>query len=105
MFKVQGLRFKAFVALLVLVVLFSVACQKIEKPAVKGKGPLALEVMEGLPAPDYHKPTREWVATHMDKLSAGKMKMEECLGCHMEIDKFCNRCHDYVGAKKIVPQK
>ncbi len=99
------MKFKITILLLMLSLMLAVGCQKVEKPAIKGKGPLALEVMEGLPAPDYHKPARVWMATHMDNLNAGKVKMEECLGCHMEPDKFCNNCHNYVGVKKIVIPK
>lgn len=85
--------------------LLGTACQKVEKPAVKGKGPLSLQVMEGLPAPDYHKPADRWMATHMDQLNSGRMKQDECMACHMEPEQFCNKCHTYIGAKKVVVPK
>lgn len=85
--------------------LISTACQKIEKPAVNGKGPLALNVIEGLSAPDHHKPADRWIAMHMDKLNSGRLRQDECISCHTKPDNFCNKCHLYIGAKKIIVQK
>jgi hypothetical protein len=97
---------------LMLIALFS--CQKVEKPAVNGQGELALKVMEGIPAPDYHKPQQDWIARHRDLLKKGeviesgkptKITQDVCLGCHNVPDEFCNRCHNYVGVKKIQASK
>ena len=87
------------------------ACEYVEKPEKNSKGELSLEVPEGMPAPEYHKPLNEWTARHMDWLNKGFVKLEtgeskkiqesECLGCHSEPDKFCNNCHRYVGVKLV----
>lgn len=105
-------RLQLYVTLLIgFVLLFALGCQQVEKPAVKGQGELALEVMEGIPAPDYHSPRGKWIATHMDKLSSGEVVLpngvphqitqSDCQGCHPEPEKFCNRCHRYVGVIEI----
>lgn len=105
-------RLQLFVTLFIgFVLLLSLGCQQVEKPKIKGEGKLALEVMEGIPAPDYHSPIDKWTATHMDKLARGevmlsngqpqKITQADCEGCHPEPDKFCNRCHRYVGVKTI----
>jgi hypothetical protein len=94
-----------------LVLLVAMGCQNVDKPMVKGQGELALEVMEGVPAPEYHNPKAKWTATHMDLLSKGQVILPngqiqeitqaECQGCHTDPDKFCNRCHRYVGVKTV----
>lgn len=102
--KLQIVNLKMKIAVLFLmsglIVIFP-ACENVEKPAVNGKGKLRLDVMQGLPAPDYHKPADAWKAEHMDYLNAGKYKTEECLACHINVDAFCNKCHEYIGAKKV----
>ncbi len=100
-----------FVFLLCISVVLLSSCQKVPKPTKNGEGPLALKVMEGIPAPQYHKPIKRWVATHMDKLAVGgvvlkngevkKISIEGCMGCHSDPDNFCNHCHDYVGVKRV----
>lgn len=95
--------------------LFAYGCQKVEKPAVNGQGKLALVVMEGISAPDYHQPLHKWTATHMDKLKKGmvttekgeteKISVDSCMGCHNNPENFCNNCHNYVGVKKIMVKK
>lgn len=79
------------------------SCEKVDKPAVNGKGPLALEVAKGIDiVPWHHMPADKWRASHMDIISSGKVSQNSCLLCHAEPDKFCNKCHDYAGAKKVV---
>ncbi|MCE5194818.1 MAG: hypothetical protein LLF28_05075 [Nitrospiraceae bacterium] len=78
------------------------SCEIVEKPAIGGKGPLGLEISKGLSAPDYHNPKKIWMARHMDELNSGKYKTQECFVCHQHPDNFCNKCHDYIGAKKII---
>lgn len=86
-------------------------CENVEKPEINGKGELALVVPEGMPAPEYHKPLKDWTARHMDWLNKGFVKLEtgegkeitksECFTCHYEPDKFCNNCHRFVGVKLV----
>lgn len=92
-------------AIIFFMLIIAAACSRVEKPAVGGKGPLSLQVAEGLASPNYHKPADIWMAAHMDQLNSGRMKQQECLGCHSEPDNFCNKCHLYIGAKKIIVQK
>ena len=105
-------RLQLFVTVLIgFVLLFALGCQQVEKPVVNGQGKLALEVKEGIPAPDYHSPIDKWTSTHMEKLARGQVALPngqpqqiseaDCQGCHPKPDKFCNRCHKYVGVKTI----
>jgi len=106
--KQKGLH---LVVIVMVTLLFAMGCQKVEKPAVKGQGELALEVMDGVPAPEYHNPIAKWTSTHMDILARGQVLMPdgqmqeitqtECQRCHTDPDKFCNKCHKYVGVKTV----
>jgi hypothetical protein len=95
-------------AFLFIIPLF-IGCEKAAKPTIHE------EHFES--APDFHKPRVVWTSTHMDKLkkqepvidpfgdgkSMKPLSIEMCKGCHEENGEFnfCNKCHSYVGVKKI----
>jgi hypothetical protein len=98
-FKISNLKSLGMIFLLLLLVL---GCEKADKPAVNGKGALSLEVAKGTDiSPWHHMPADKWRASHMDFISSGKASQNSCLLCHAEPDKFCNKCHEYVGVKKV----
>ncbi|MBF0459387.1 MAG: hypothetical protein HQK99_15970 [Nitrospirae bacterium] len=100
------LRFKIIsTVLLVLVAMAVTGCGRPEKPAINGKGESALQAPEGIHLfPWYH--VKIAIATdHMTLINKGKLKVENCLPCHHYPDKFCNKCHEYVGAAKILEGK
>ena len=76
------------------------ACQQVQKPEVKGSGPLAVAVERGAVAPEYHAPPERWRAIHKMALKSGDFIERECVLCHNP-GKSCNQCHKYVGAKEI----
>ncbi|NOZ59671.1 MAG: hypothetical protein GXO66_08900 [Euryarchaeota archaeon] len=41
-----------------------------------------------------------WKANHGKEVGAGKVSEESCLNCHQP-EKFCNKCHAYVGVRLI----
>ncbi|KJR40474.1 hypothetical protein MCHI_003633 [Candidatus Magnetoovum chiemensis] len=51
--------------------------------------------------PGYHTPLDRWRRIHMDKLKSKQVTIDNCVVCHTEPNKFCNRCHDYLGTKRI----
>ena len=75
-------------------------CQKVAKPELKGKGPLALKLPEGILSPEYHQPVEYWKQHHMDVLLRGDYSRQECMLCH-DVHTSCNNCHDYVGVKRV----
>jgi len=103
------MRSKKLVRLILLVLILGIAtvgCQRIEKPAVGSKGELSLMKVENVDLlPWYHRPISKWRASHMDMISSGKVSAKGCLACHYEPDKFCNKCHQYVGVKKVFEGK
>lgn len=75
-------------------------CQKVAKPELKGAGPLALKLPEGILSPEYHQPVEYWKQHHMDILLRGDYSRQECMLCH-DVHTSCNNCHDYVGVKRV----
>lgn len=53
--------------------------------------------------PWYHIPVKKWRSSHMNIINSGAVTKENCLPCHYEPEKFCNKCHEYVGVKGIFP--
>ncbi|MFA5354152.1 MAG: hypothetical protein WC291_07975 [Thermodesulfovibrionales bacterium] len=75
-------------------------CQKVERPAIGGNGPVALQAVKTSIMPPYHTP-ENWRKVHMDEILSGRVAQTACLPCHSEPEKFCNNCHSYVGVKKV----
>ena len=78
-----------------------VACQQVQKPELKGEGPLAVVVPRGSTAPEYHAPIDRWRTLHMEAIHQGDFTQRECVLCHNP-KTGCNRCHQYIGAKLVV---
>jgi len=89
----------AVLAASLLLLVFSAGC-KVEKPELKGKGPLALKLPAGVLSPEYHQPVEYWKQHHMDILKRGDYSKQECMLCH-DVNTSCNNCHEYVGVKKV----
>ena len=80
------------------------ACQQVQKPELKGEGPLAVVVPRGSTAPEYHAPIERWRTIHMEAVNQGDFSQRECVLCHNP-KTGCNRCHTYIGAKEVsVPE-
>lgn len=81
--------------------LFMIAgCQQVQKPEVKGEGPLAVKMARGITSPEFHAPVERWRTTHKKALSIGDFTERECVLCH-DPKKSCNNCHKYIGAREI----
>jgi hypothetical protein len=77
------------------------SCQQVQKPELKGEGPLAVIVPRGTAVPEYHVPLERWRTLHRETLNQGDFTQRECVLCHNP-KTGCNQCHAYVGAKKII---
>ncbi|MBN1343882.1 MAG: hypothetical protein JXQ73_14455 [Phycisphaerae bacterium] len=73
---------------------------------LKQTHPLALEKPTTLVTPPYHKPANlpgDWWRLHHPLAQLrGDFNTVECQKCH-DVDKYCNRCHGYVGVKSVAP--
>ncbi len=79
-------------------------CQQVQKPELKGEGPLAVVVPRGSTAPEYHAPIERWRVIHIEAINQGDFDQRECVFCH-DPKTSCNRCHHYIGAKFVaVPE-
>ncbi len=79
-------------------------CQQVQKPELKGEGPLAVAVPRGSTAPEYHTPIEVWRTVHMEAVNQGDFSQRECVLCHNP-KTGCNQCHKYIGAKEVsVPE-
>jgi hypothetical protein len=79
-------------------------CQQVQKPEVKGEGPLAVKMARGITSPEFHAPLERWRTTHKRALSIGDFTERECILCH-DPQKSCNNCHKYIGVRAIyVPE-
>jgi len=88
----------------VLSLLMMVGCQQVQKPEVRGEGPLAVKMARGITSPEFHAPLERWRTTHKKALSIGDFTERECILCH-DPKKSCNNCHHYIGAPEIdVPE-
>lgn len=74
------------------------------KPAQDGAHAFVLVVPEGDEPPISHKPLERWRAWHMVTIERGDSTIERCMNCH-EYEKFCYRCHTYVGVPEIEYEK
>ena len=81
-------------------ILCLVGCQKVQKPELKGEGPLAITVDRGESVPESHAPLERWRTLHVEALNRGDFSQKECVLCHNP-QTGCNQCHRYVGAKEI----
>jgi hypothetical protein len=77
-----------------------VGCQQVQKPELKGEGPLAITVERGTSVPESHGPLERWRTLHVEALNQGDFSQRECVLCHNP-KTGCNQCHRYVGAKEI----
>jgi hypothetical protein len=77
-----------------------VGCQQVQKPELKGEGPLAISVERGTSVPESHAPPERWRTLHVEALDRGDFSKRECVLCHNP-KTGCNQCHRYVGAKEI----
>jgi len=78
-----------------------VSCQQVQKPELKGEGPLAITVERGTSVPESHGPLERWRTLHVEALNRGDFSQRECVLCHNP-KTGCNQCHRYVGAKEIL---
>lgn len=76
-------------------------CQQVQKPELKGEGPLAVIVPRGTVAPEYHAPLERWRTLHKEVLNQGDFTERHCVLCHNP-KTGCNQCHQYIGAKEIL---
>jgi len=82
-------------------VLFTiVGCQQVQKPEVKGEGPLSVKMARGLISPEFHAPIERWRTTHKKAIAMEDFMERECILCH-DPKKSCNNCHRYIGAREI----
>ncbi|MBF0345250.1 MAG: hypothetical protein HQL06_13605 [Nitrospirae bacterium] len=94
-------QFKILSLLTVLCCVLIFSCN-VEKPSPDGHGELALQVPAGVDVmPWFHLPIDKFRGNHMNLIRSGKVSAEGCLTCHSEPNKFCNKCHDYVGVKHV----
>jgi len=52
-------------------------------------------------APGNHMPVERWRTHHFEYINSGLVTEQRCMTCHQP-DTYCNRCHEYVGAKRVV---
>jgi hypothetical protein len=97
--EIKGLRFFAG-CLLAAFLLIAAGCQNVQKPEIKGGGPLAVVMDRGAATAEYHAPLERWRAIHKEALQNGDFTQRECGLCHNP-QKSCNNCHAYVGAKEV----
>ncbi|MBF0320236.1 MAG: hypothetical protein HQL01_10600 [Nitrospirae bacterium] len=90
---------------LVVFVAITAGCGNVEKPAVGAKGEAALQVPQGIVIFPWYHQKDTITSNHMNLLNKGKVKEANCLPCHHNPDQFCNKCHEYVGAAKVMPGK
>ncbi len=90
----------AFMFVYLLFFMSLVGCQKVEKPELRGQGPLAVVVPRGSTAPEYHAPIERWRVIHMEAINRGDFDQRQCVLCH-DPKTSCNRCHQYIGAKLV----
>jgi hypothetical protein len=83
----------------ILLFLGPLGCQQVQKPEIKGSGPLTVVMERGTVAAEYHAPLERWRATHKKALNGGDFNERECILCHNP-QQSCNRCHGYIGAKE-----
>ena len=88
------------IAIILAGILGLVGCQKVQKPELKGEGPLAVTVERGTSVPESHAPLERWRTLHVEALNQGDFSQRECVLCHNP-KTGCNQCHRYVGAKEI----
>ncbi len=92
---------RMIVCLLSAISLFMIAgCQQVQKPEVRGEGPLAVKMDRGITPPEFHAPLEQWRTTHKNGLNRGDFTERECVLCH-DPKKSCNRCHQYIGVREI----
>jgi len=72
----------------------------VQKPEVKGEGPLAVTVARGTATPEYHAPAERWRTLHGEAVNRGDFSRRECVLCH-DLRMGCNQCHQYIGAPRI----
>jgi hypothetical protein len=77
-----------------------VGCQQVQKPEVKGEGPLSIKMPRGLTSPEFHAPIERWRSTHKKAINQGDFTERECILCHHP-KTSCNHCHIYIAAREI----
>ena len=87
-------------AVSLLLLSFTMGCNKVQKPELKGEGPLALKLPDGVLSPEYHQPVDYWKQHHLDLILRGDYNRQECMLCH-DANTSCNNCHDYVGVPRV----
>lgn len=75
-----------------------------DKPTQEGAHGFVLVVPQNEEPPISHKPLERWRAWHMVNIERGDSTIGRCLNCH-EYEKFCYRCHTYVGVPEIEHEK
>jgi len=80
--------------------LMTASCQQVQKPEVRGEGPLTVKMARGVTSPEFHAPLERWRTTHKNALNMGDFTERECILCH-DPKKSCNHCHQYIGAREV----
>ena len=78
----------------------TMGCQQVQKPEVKGEGPLAVKMARGITAPEFHAPIEQWRTTHKKAINNRDFMERECILCHQP-KTSCNNCHIYIAAREI----
>jgi hypothetical protein len=94
-------KIRYLIPVIILILIGLLSCQQVQKPELKGEGPLAVTVARGTAAPEYHAPAERWRVSHGQALNRGDFSQRECVLCHNP-ETGCNRCHQYVGTQKIL---
>ena len=101
-FEIRNRLIALAVSLVVLAIVLLFAGQPTPpKPVKDGVGPLAVQMAPNITAPTTHSPLEWWQAYHPNVVNNGDLRQQDCLYCH-DVDKSCNNCHGYVGAKLVV---
>lgn len=74
--------------------------ERVEKPQLNGRGPLAIVLEGNGSAPNYHNPMEWWKRNHMEAIRLGDYSQRECMLCH-QVETSCNNCHRYVGVQAM----
>jgi hypothetical protein len=77
-----------------------VACQQVQKPEVRGEGPLSVKMARGIVAPEFHAPIERWRTTHKKAINNRDFTERVCVLCHNP-KTSCNQCHKYIAAREI----
>ncbi|MCG6553898.1 MAG: hypothetical protein L7F77_16360 [Candidatus Magnetominusculus sp. LBB02] len=100
------LRYKVIlIVALTALVIAGAGCDRTERPAIAADGDAKLEIPAGIHIFPWYHNKETIAANHMILIAKEKVAVSNCLPCHHEPDKFCNKCHEYVGVRKVLVGK